>query len=297
MTLVEKVDRLDTQRIETLVFAGGGNRCWWQAGAMSALMDQGWSLPRQLIGTSAGAAIAAACITKQTKAALDACLSLYSSNNRNLNLRELLRCRLRFSHHHIYPNWLMAFINSETFGTIQRSQVCLRVGLARPARLLGLFGSVAAGTLIYMADKYLRNKLHSRIPTMIGLRTEFIEINSCETVNEAQLLLRATAAAPPIMASQRILGRPAIDGGYVDNAPIPSQSPTEKSGTLVLLTRHYPTLPQIFKYAGRNYWQPTRRIPVSTWDCTHRSYENVRDAVQLGILDATHMLTLGRIRA
>jgi predicted acylesterase/phospholipase RssA len=61
--LVESLASLDLASIDTLVFAGGGNRCWWQAGAISQLLMQGWRLPPQLIGTSAGAAVAASFLT------------------------------------------------------------------------------------------------------------------------------------------------------------------------------------------------------------------------------------------
>lgn len=46
-------------RIHTLVFAGGGNRCMWQGGLLERLLAEGLSLPTQLVGTSAGAAVAA----------------------------------------------------------------------------------------------------------------------------------------------------------------------------------------------------------------------------------------------
>jgi hypothetical protein len=45
--------------LQTLAFAGGGNRCWWQAGLLTHLQAQGAQLQAKLVGTSAGAAIAA----------------------------------------------------------------------------------------------------------------------------------------------------------------------------------------------------------------------------------------------
>ena len=47
---------LQLSHIRTLAFAGGGNRCWWQAGLMTELMQNGAQLPALLVGTSAGAA-------------------------------------------------------------------------------------------------------------------------------------------------------------------------------------------------------------------------------------------------
>jgi hypothetical protein len=58
----------------------------------------------------------------------------------------------------------------------------------------------------------------------------------------------------------------------------------EAKRTLVLLTRHYPDLPQQFTFEQRQYWQPSRKIPVSTWDC--RPFTTVDLAYELGIDDA-----------
>jgi hypothetical protein len=52
----------------------------------------------------------------------------------------------------------------------------------------------------------------------------------------------------------------------------------------VLLTRHYPNHPEVFQNNGRVYWQPSRQIPVSTWNCTGKA--TVDAAFELGYADA-----------
>jgi predicted patatin/cPLA2 family phospholipase len=294
MKTLTSVNDIHLSQFDTLVFAGGGNRCWWQAGAVSHWLEQGWQLPRQLVGTSAGAAIATACITDRTKAALDACLQLYAGNARIFDWRALARFKLHFAHEHIYPTWITAFLNPATFETVRNSPIRLRVAFTRPARALGLAGSIVAGTLAYIVDKHLGNSIHPRLPRLLGLRQDFLDLHECETLEQAQILLSAAAAAPPFMPSQRINGTPAIDGGYTDNAPIHAQSEPEKSRTLVLLTRHYPKLPRLFRWQQRVYWQPSQRVPVSTWDCTPRT--TVHAAFALGERDARLALHSGEVR-
>jgi predicted patatin/cPLA2 family phospholipase len=294
MLRIEPTRQYDFTRVKTLVFAGGGNRCWWQAGAVHELLDYGMRLPYQLVGTSAGAAVAAACLTDTAHTALEVCLRLYANTARIFDWRELARLKLKFAHQHVYPTWVAAFIHAGTFDAMQNSSSRLTVGLTRPARYLGMGGTIAAGTLAYLVDKYLWNSIHPRLPGMLGLRQEFVVLNDRETVEDAQHLLVAAASAPPIMGSRIIGGAPAIDGGYTDNAPIPPQSADEKSATLVLLTRHYPKLPTLFHWAGRTYWQPSRRVPVSTWDCTSKA--TVREAYALGESDAIEALATGLIR-
>ena len=56
--------------------------------------------------------------------------------------------------------------------------------------------------------------------------------------------------------------------------------PGADAKTLVLLTRHYAHLPPFFRMQGRSSWQPSRPIPVSTWDCTSKT--TVEAAFDLG---------------
>lgn len=294
MLRIEPARYVDFSRFQTLVFAGGGNRCWWQAGAVRQLLEHGMALPQQLVGTSAGAAVAAACLTGKPELALAACLRLYAETARIFDWRGLRRLTLKFAHQHVYPTWVAAFINADTFDAVRNSSSRLTVGLTRPSRLLGIGGTIAAGTLAYLVDKYVWNSIHPRLPRMLGLRQDFVVINDCASVEDAQNLLIAAASAPPIMGSRTVGGGLAIDGGYTDNAPIPPQSANEKSATLVLLTRHYPKLPTVFHWAGRTYWQPSRRVPVSTWDCTSKA--TVHDAYALGRRDAVDALAGGIIR-
>ena len=247
--------------VETLVFAGGGNRCWWQGGAVAHLLQQGWKLPPQLVGTSAGAGVAASCITNGPRAALAACTRLYEANSQLLEWKSVARLQIRFAHQHIYPSWIESFVNSENFAGLQAAPSRLRVALTRPARLLGLAGSIAAGTLAYIVDKHVWNSIHPRLPKLFGLHQDFVDLHECQDSAEAQALLGAAAAAPPFMRSRRIGGSPAFDGGYTDNAPIHPQSAAEKSKTLVLLTRHYPHLPQLFRWADRTIGNPVKGSP------------------------------------
>jgi len=294
MLKIEAVDNLHLNEIDTIAFAGGGNRCWWQAGLISHLMEQGWRLPAELVGTSAGAAVAASCLTEGPKAALESCVRLYSNNQRMFRWKMLARLKLRFAQQEIYPAWIHSFVHVGNFDQLKQSPSQLHVAITRPARFLGVGGSVLAGTLAYIADKYLWHSIHPRLPKLLGLRQEFHAIHDAGDHENARNLLSAAAAAPPFLSSRLIRGAYAFDGGYIDNAPIPKQDEAEKSRTLVLLTRFYPKLPTMFRMNGRWYWQPSRRVPVSTWDCTAKT--TVKDAFTLGSDDALAALRMEKIR-
>jgi len=285
----EPVTQLPLPQVKTLVFAGGGNRCWWQAAMVTEWTKRGWRLPPTLVGTSAGAAVAAAALMDDgLQRAFDACRQLFADTPRIFESQ-----RRQFAHRRIYPAWLASFVNEETFGAMRQAPQRLQVALTRPARALGLSGSVVAGTLAYLVDKFVWNRLHPRLPRMLGLRQEFLELQHCATLDEARALLLAAAAAPPFMSAQHVSGSAAIDGGYLDSVPVPEQDEAAKSATLVLLTRFHPKLPTLFRHRGRHYLQPSRRVPVSTWDCTADA--DIHAAYELGTRDGMDLMERGLV--
>jgi predicted patatin/cPLA2 family phospholipase len=291
---IQAVTGLNLSRIETMVFAGGGNRCWWQAGALTHWLNMGWQLPSTLVGTSAGAAIATAAVaTDGLRRAFDSCQQLFGGNTRIFQWRNAVPSEGRFDHQRIYPAWLTSFLNEETFDTVRQAPQQLQVALTRPARALGLRGSIVAGTLSYFVDKWLWGRLHPQLPRMFGLRQDFVTLQQCTTLQEAQTLLAAAAAAPPLMRAQQVNGGVAIDGGYLDSVPVPEQTLAERRNTLVLLTRHYPKLPSLFVLRDRYYLQASQRIPVSTWDCRPRA--DIQAALVLGKRDAATFMADGLV--
>ncbi len=278
----------DPASIDTLVFAGGGNRCLWQAGLVSQLLTAGWQLPAQLVGTSAGAGVACALIAGRVSQGVETCKALYASNPKIVDLSGLWRGRLRFAHEHIFPAWVASYLNENNFEAVRNASSRLRVAFARPSPRLGLHLSTLAGTLAYMVDKHISHSIHPRLPRWLGLKQGFMDLHDCTSAAQAQNLISAAAAAPPFMRARHVDGLAALDGGFVDNAPIgqwsKTQTPETRSRTLVLLTRFYPKLPQWFSWQGRNYLQPSRKVPVSTWDCTPKT--TIQAAFDLGVADA-----------
>lgn len=275
---------MQLDRFSTVVLAGGGNRCWWQAGLISYLTERGIVLPTQLIGTSAGAAIAAAYLVAGIPEALNSCVALYRQNETLFRREKLRRLQVEFAHRQIYPSWVQSFITRTSFEAARVSKHRLTVAVTHPIRLLGSTISISLATAAYLIDKKVWHSIHPQIPKYLGLRQGFYSLHECSTVEDSQALLCAAAAAPPVMPPVKIRGLCTFDGGYTDNAPIVLQSESEKAATLVLLTRHYPRHPTMFQHAGRTYLQPSRPVPVSTWDCTAKA--TVTDAFTLGYEDA-----------
>jgi predicted patatin/cPLA2 family phospholipase len=79
-----------------------------------------------------------------------------------------------------------------------------------------------------------------------------------------------------------IEGRPAFDGGLVDNVPVEPLAEVERAGgrSLVMLTRLYRDVPEI---PGRSYVQPSQKLPIKQFDITNP--DGIRFAYELGRAD------------
>lgn len=289
MSITVGIAEYDFDQVETLVFAGGGNRCWWQAGVLTQLVSTGHGFPPRFVGTSGGAAVAASLLTHSAEFALESCVAAYARNPSIFDRTR--RSKLSFAHTTIYPAWIRSFVNAENFHRFRESTTRLTIAITRPSRLLGLGGSVFVGTFAYLLDKYASNSLHPTLPRRMGLRQDFFTIDDHTSVEETQTLLVASATAPPFIKARMLNEEFALDGGYVDNAPVEEQTLAQRQKTLVLLTRHYPKLPTLFSSQERTYWQPSCKIPVSTWDCTAKT--DVTRAFEMGREDALRSVQSG----
>lgn len=276
---------LDLTQFEVMICAGGGNRCWWQAGLLKVLNAHGLNPPPTLVGTSAGAAIATAWATQSIDRALESCKELYGKNARVFRWRPKIG-EARFAQKLIYPQWIHSVLDSTGFETLPSLSSKLSIAVTRPSRWLGPGISIGLATLFYMADKALGGKLHPTKLARLGLSHEFFALQDSANLADAQRLLVAAAAAPPFIPGQILADRKAFDGGYLDSMPVDPKHKRHK--TLVLMTRHRPELPSRFHHNGRTYWQPSEAVPVSTWDCTPSA--TVDQAFQLGRIDASNAL-------
>jgi Patatin-like phospholipase len=274
---------------QTVVLAGGGNRCWWQAGLLSVWMNQGHIQPKRLVGVSAGAGLAAALLSESLDEAKRACSALYQAHASVW----LGQPKAMFAHEFIYPQWVADFMNDAAIHRLHSNPTQLSVGVARLPNWLPNVIGCGLAMLAYLVDKHATRPSaapnpHPSLPPRLGFRMDLIDTTfACQTHAAAQgdfvrNLLVCSAAAVPFIRARPLLGSLAIDGGFADNAPRPPIAAHEPQ--LVLLTRHYPMAPLYFQHQGRWYLQPSTRIPVSTWDCTKKT--NIHHAIALGERDA-----------
>ncbi len=266
-----------------LVFAGGGNRCWWQSGVWQVLRPAGLA-PRAIAGVSAGAATACMLLADRGEPALAHYLQITARLRRNFQPERWLRGEAAFPHARIYRDALLRLLDADALQRL-RAQPPVYVQVARPPRWLPGHSALLAGMLAYQFDKKLRRALHPRAGHALGFRAEVLRAQDCATPEQLADLLLASSCTPPFTPALRLHGRAVLDGGMVDNVPVQAL-PAPHAPTLVLLTRRYPRpLP---RSEQRSYLQPSRPVPVAGWDCTDGA--GIRAALALGRDDACALL-------
>lgn len=279
-------DAFRSRQFGTVVFAGGGNRCWWQAGVVEGFRGAGLWKPSTFVGASAGASIAVAAVTDRLRASLAVAVERFSMTPANIEWANLLIGKRPFVLPKIYPDWIKSFLSASDFQTLRESPIKVQVAITRPIRFLPTSVSTVIALGLYSTEKFWLRTLHSKLPHLVGLRSEHVVINQCATVAEASTLLLASGAAVPITPTHKVSGRVALDGGFYDSIPLPKPDMTS-GDTLVLLTRYNPARPQLFEADGRLYLQPKSRIPVTNMDCTDPV--GVQRTFDQGLLEATEL--------
>ena len=260
---------------EQVVFAGGGNRCWWQAGWWDVAAPAIGLKPRVIAAVSAGAATACMLYANDSRQTMDYYREALRHNRRNAYWGNLFR-RARdpalphaarvFPHAAIYRRALHDILGGERFVKLKSEAPEIRIQYARLPRGLGPYGAVAVGVLAYNVEKYWKKSLHPTFGRRIGFVPEVALLSDCADIDDLVSLITASSCTPPFTPIEHRGGRPTLDGGMVDNVPVDAAD--AGPSTLVLLTRRYTGRADRFTHQGRVYVQPSKKVPISAWDYT-----------------------------
>lgn len=270
---------------DAVVFAGGGNRCLWQAGFYETVAPELNLRPARASGSSAGATVACLVFSGRARAALDYFREATRRNARNVYPLNALRGQPLFPHHAMYRSVIIDSIGSDGFQTLRQGPE-IRVQLTRLPRWVGPRSGVLLGLMAYSVEKLLSSPVHPRAGHAVGFQSEVAPVSRCEDVSGLADLLLSSSCVPPFTPVLRYDGRTVLDGGVVENVPVAAVAHDSES-ILVLLSRVYGPgrLPE---HPGRMYVQPSRKLPISKFDYTWP--EGLDEAWDLGVRDGEAFL-------
>ena len=248
---------------DNVVFAGGGNRCFWQAGFWTIAAPRLGLSPSGIVSVSAGSAIACALFAGTFEHGFQGYKQAIAENEHNFYLFNLLRKRPVFPHGNMYRSAILGAIDGRALMRLHRGPEILILVSCPPrwasARIALFLGMLAAGF-----DACNSNSIQSSMGRRVGFTPMYLSVRDCATPAELADLIIASSCVPPLTPQAKRDGVAIFDGGLVSN--VPSDGVLNREGqTLLLLTRQFSKLPSI---AGQTYVQPSRPIPVSVWDYT-----------------------------
>lgn len=268
---------------EKVVFAGGGNRCFWQAGFWQRLNEEIDIQPRVVSSVSAGAAISSALLAGCMEATLHHSKEIMAGNKKNRYWRNLFGKDPLHPHTALYRRIVELSIDEQGLEALHKAPEN-RILVAHIPRWLGPRSSVLIGLSAYQLEKKLHHPVHPRMGRKLGFDSEFISTHSCSDVQALCDTLISSSCTPPFTPIMYRNGKPVLDGGMVDNVPVHGVEDTPGE-MLILLSRPYKVLPHI---PGRTYVQPSVPVPVTSWDYTNPA--GVQAAYDLGRKDADMFL-------
>ncbi|MDO8980007.1 MAG: patatin-like phospholipase family protein [Afipia sp.] len=272
---------------DAVVFAGGGNRCYWQGGFYEAAATRLGLSPQLVVGASAGAFAAVYSLLEAGPATRARVIGACDPQLHNFDFTAWRQGRPLCPVGPLYTELLHQTIDENAFRRLQH-MTDFRVAVSRLPRGFSPSLGAAIGIGLYQLEKQIFHPVHPRFGRALGFRSEFVAARSLTNPQQFREALMASSGVPPFMPVTNVAGKPAFDGGLVDNVPVEPIEPIESAGgrTLVLLTRVYKSIPIV---KGRTYAQPSRKIDVGQFDI--RNPDGIRNAYELGLKDGDAFAT------
>jgi hypothetical protein len=266
---------------DAIAFAGGGNRCYWQGGFYEAAAARLDLAPKLVVGASAGAFAACYSLLGIGAQVRELVIGGCGPHLKNFDLAAWRRGEPLCPVGPLYGNLLATVIDETAFARLN-ALTDLRLAVSRLPRWLSPVTGAALGIAAYQLEKKLVHPVHPRFGRKLGYTPEFVRVRDMADAAPLRLALMATSGVPPFMPVTLVGGKPAFDGGLVDNVPVEPLADVEAAGgrTLVLLTRMYKHIPAI---GGRIYTQPSEKVGVGQFDITNP--DGIRAAYELGLKD------------
>lgn len=271
--------------IRNVVFAGGGSRCLWQVGFWDGANCAGLDLNSQVdyaASTSAGCAMATACMLGRGREALDLFKDMTARNPANVHWRNLWPGAAEpvLPHMRMYRSAMEAFLSPVDLDNLRDKHLEFLMAVF-PPYLPSVLGTPLAFA-VYGLEKHLSGALHPRWTRGLGFRPLTAGNREAGDVAEFIDIVLAASCVPPVLPAGGYGGQRILDGGIIDN--VPAHLTDGRSGrTLVLLSKRYRRpLPEP---GTRIYVQPSDAIRIDKFD--YANPQGLQDTYDIGYRDGT----------
>lgn len=265
---------------DQLVFSGGGLRCFWQGGFLDVVRDTIDLSPTRITGVSGGALAACCFVARQGRKMLEAMKDTFRSNESNVAWDSFDEDGIT-PHQRLYRECLEKVFDTDArHAIINGPDLHILLGhppLDRAPKLSG-----TAATIAYEAELHTVASPHFSWAEKMGLSSSKVDARQAARDGTLIDLIAAAAVIPPVFEPPTWDGKPVIDGGMADQAPMPDP---DRGSTLVLLTRHYSGLTPV---DGRTYLEPSEACPVDKIDFTQP--EQLQKTWDIGMSDGEAFL-------
>ncbi|WP_368667818.1 patatin-like phospholipase family protein [Palleronia pontilimi] len=271
---------------DQIVFSGGGTRCLWQGGFIDVLRNEIPIEPARISGLSGGALTCCGFMTRRGQAIRDHMCEVFAAHDRNIPLHEPFDDEDGNSpHQRMYRKIVESSIGDPQALRQIAEGPQMQILIARPPSGRWAKLSGAAMTLVYEADTVIRSNPHLKWAENFGLTGELVDANKAARDGKIVDLICAAATIPPAFEPPLWGGKPAVDAGMVDQAPMPVP---DQGRSLILLTKRFRDIPQV---EGRVYVCPSESVAADKIDFTDP--EKLRDTWRQGEEDARRFLADG----
>ncbi|MGR3494191.1 patatin-like phospholipase family protein [Citreimonas sp.] len=266
-----------------LVFSGGGLRCFWQGGVMDVLCRNGTMAPERVTGVSGGALAAASFLSGGEERLLDEMCRAFEDQDTNVDPFAKNQTGIT-PHQEIYCEVVSRVIDAQAAEKVAQGPA-FQILIAHPPRRLPPKMSGAMMAAAYEAELKVVNAPHFDWAEKMGLEYTLVDARQAARDGKLVDLVCAAAVIPPVFEPPLWDGRPTVDGGMADQAPMPRP---DEGDTLILLTRRYRNVPRI---EGRTYVAPSDETEADKIDFT--APEKLRATWAQGQEDARRWLEEG----
>ena len=268
---------------DQLVFSGGGLRCFWQGGFLEVVRDRIGLDPDRITGVSGGALSACCFVARRGRDMLECMSKVFADNESNIAWDTKEEDGFT-PHQRLYRQCVTEVLDAEAQRKIAEGK-SLTILLGHPPISAAPKLSGTAATLAYEAELHIIASPHFNWAEKMGLGSSRVDARAAAREGRLHDLVTAAAVIPPVFTPPMWDGKPVIDGGMADQAPMPDP---DTGNTLILLTRHYSGLTPV---EGRTYLEPSEPCPVDKIDFTDP--QKLRDTWARGEEDGrTYLETL-----